>query len=109
MTRSVLVLGAMVLLLSGCQTTLPPEFEDCRAESFAVLEASGVDPARVRSFTSTPIRVFTHRGRGDGDDRIVGYSNWIRLQGCDGAIVMRFTRFCQFRQAYVRGDCGVES
>ena len=110
-TRTVLMLGLMVPLLSGCQATLPPEFEDCREESYAVLAASGIDPARVRSFTSTPNRVFFRRGRGrgDGDDRIVGYSNWLRLDDCEGPIVLRFTRFCQLRQVYVRGNCGPES
>ena len=108
MTRTALMLGMMVLVLSGCRATLPAEFEDCREESYAVLAESGIDPGRVRGFSSTPDRSFFRHARGGGNDRIVGYWNWLRLDGCDGAIVMRFSRTCRLRHVFVRGDCGPE-
>ena len=98
-------LAMALLALGGCQTTLPPEFEDCRSETDAALAAVGIDPARVQRFTSTPQRVFLHPLSGNSDDRIIGYSNWLRLDGCEGAIVLRFSRFCRLRQVYERGDC----
>lgn len=93
-------------LLAGCRATLPPEFEDCRAETYAVLESAGIDPGRVRRFSSTPDRVFFHGFYGDSDDRIVGYSNWLEIRGCEGPVVLRFSRFCQLRNVYVRDHCG---
>ena len=100
---SVAMAGLAFSLLSGCQATPPRAFEDCRAASYAALEAVGIDPDRVRQFTSSPQRV--NSGSARGDDRVVGYWNWLRLDGCDGAIVFRFSRTCRIRHVYERGDC----
>lgn len=104
--RACFIVGVACGLLAACRTTVPPEFEDCRAESYAVLEAAGIDTDRVRRFASTPQRVFFRPFPGGGDDRIVGYTNWLEIEGCDGPVVMRFSRYCQLRDVHVRGRCG---
>lgn len=104
-----LVCVSLLGLLPACQATVPPEFEECRPESYAALERLGIEASRVRGFTSTPQRVFLRRGPGDGDDRIVGYSNWLRLEGCERETVLRFDRFCRLRQVYDRSDCLMDS
>ena len=75
----------------------------CAAESGAALARLGIPPAEVRSITVVPEIRSTREGGG----RVIGYEAWIRLQSCQGALIVSFNRHCQEQQAYTRGDCRV--
>jgi hypothetical protein len=101
------------LVLAGCgglagerRVELPAEFRECRPETYALLEERGIARNQITSFFSQPERVIMRRPD-DDNDRIVGYSNWVRVDGCDGSLVFRFNRACQFRYAYATGDCAL--
>ena len=36
---------------------------------------------------------------------VLGYDAWVRFNSCDGNLVVELNPWCQFRQAYWRGDC----
>ena len=76
----------------------PADARECRAETHALLEEWGVPRAEAQIFFVEPDRISRR-------DDITGYSTWVRLSGCDGSLVFRFNRACQFRFAYSRGDC----
>ena len=100
------VLAIACLILTGCQQTLPPEFEDCRDQTVAAVVAAGIPESSIRRIESAPVRQFFRSRYGGADDRIVGYSNWVRFYDCEGAVVFEFNRFCRVRYAYARGNCG---
>ena len=107
---------ALVLALFGltaCSTSTlgdfsvatPPEYNGCRAQTDVVLAELGIPAAAVESFFNMPRRASTRRPNGESDDRIIGHSNWLRLNSCDGSAVLVFNRVCQFRRAFTTGDC----
>ena len=75
----------------------------CAAESADVLARLGIPPAEVRSISVVPEIRSTREGGG----RVIGYEAWVRLQSCQGALIVAFTRQCQERQVYTRGDCRI--
>ena len=59
---------------------------------------------------SSDIADITYVGeRGGGDnDRIIGYTTWIRLKSCrSGYVVINLSRHCYVEQTYTFGACRV--
>jgi hypothetical protein len=109
-----MALIAALAALSACgtglsgqlETELPAEFRECRPETYAFLQDRGVPRSSVESIFNVPERRRMVRADNDDtEDRIVGYSNWVRLDSCDGSVVLIFNRACQLRRSYGRGDC----
>lgn len=104
-------LGVGLLVLAGCSGELavapPAELRDCRPESYAALEDMGIPRSRVESVFSITERELVRRQPDDEEERIVGYSNWVGLEGCTGSVRLKFDRGCRLQQAYSTGNCQI--
>lgn len=103
-------LAAGLSVLAGCGGELavapPAEQRECRPESYAALEDRGIPRSRAESLFSITDREWVHQPS-DDEERIVGYTNWIGLEGCTGSVVLKFDRGCRLRQIYSTGDCQI--
>ena len=98
------VLAACFAFLLAAVPPLPAMARKaCAAQSADVLNRLGIPPPEVRSISVVPEIRSTREGGG----RVIGYEAWIRLQSCQGALIVAFNRHCQEQQAYTRGDCRV--
>ena len=59
-----------------------------------------IDQADVKSIEYAWRRRLGRRG-----SRIIGVDAWIRLETCDGSVVINMDRFCRVRQIYSRDGC----
>jgi hypothetical protein len=86
-------------LTAACETApAQPKGPECRARTQQELRQRGLSPSETRIYFSDA-RV---RGR---NDQVAGYSNWVRLEGCDGSLVFVYNQACQLRRAYGRDGC----
>ncbi len=49
----------------------------------------------------------TYQEDNDGNRRSNGTDVWVRLQSCEGALVIDLGRSCRVRQVYTRGSCSL--
>ena len=75
----------------------------CEAQVDQALTDLQIDAAERREITIKPLLQSRRSG-----EKLVGYEAWVRLNACDGALVVELKPQCQFREAYTRGDCELE-
>lgn len=112
-SRLALVLPAVAAVLSGGAPAgaQDPEAlgrrpEDCIPVVNQQLDRLGIKDVR-RIFFS---RQISGSGGflGDGGGRVVGYEAWVKLQRCDGSLVVDLTPECWVRQVYTRSYCTID-
>ena len=95
---------ALALLIAtaapiGAAERPPP----CEAQVDQALADLEIDAAERREITIKPVLQSRRNG-----DKLVGYQAWVRLNACDGALVVELKPQCQLREVYTRGDCELE-
>lgn len=43
-----------------------------------------------------------------GDEVVVGYNAWVRLNSCKGALIVALDKSCRVRQVYTRSECRID-
>ena len=74
----------------------------CQAVVDENLRKLAIDANDVRRLQFSP--TYEHEDA-EGNRRRSGTDVWVRLQSCQGALVIDLTRACRVRQVYTRGGC----
>lgn len=96
-----------VLALPGACAADPDAFYPETASADRVLERRAL--ARIpEGYTPTSVSVIKEWGRPQpgADTDIIGYDAWIRVEGCSGHVLVRFTRWGAHRTTANLTDCG---
>lgn len=91
--RNALLPAAAALALAACAGD-PDAFypETAGAERLLEQRALARVPERYRPVSVTVVRQWGSPGFG-ADTDIVGYDAWVRVEGCDGHVLVRFDRW----------------
>lgn len=110
---------AMTAFLSACGTPGPeapvapssvvaeypfPQDAPCAGIVAGSLQDTGLQPADVRLIEYSRREMINGRGA----TRFLGWDAWTRLNGRDGALVMRIDTICRIEEAYTRNGLSIE-
>lgn len=98
MTRVAVTLGLSLALLSATPAEAARAY--CEKTVAERLQRLKVDPADVKS-----VFYDAQRNTSEKSDRVVGILAWVRLETCEGHLVIELDRHCRIRQVYGRGEC----
>lgn len=95
--RDALSLAATALAIAACAAD-PDAFYPESAGAEAVLEQRALArvPERYEPVSVDVVRQWGSPGLG-ADTEIVGYDAWVRVEGCDGYVLVRFDRWGDYR------------
>ncbi len=99
--RQVLLASAPLLFALVALPTAAPAQERCQAVVDDNLAKLAIGASDVRRLQFSP----TFEEDNDGNRRSTGTDVWVRLQSCEGALVIDLGRTCRVRQIYTRGAC----
>ena len=101
MTRT--ILGVLVAVMA-ISTSVSAQWgrNSCAPTVQRTLSDAGIASSDIASVTYV-----RERASGD-DDRIIGYTAWVRLKSCQsGYVVVDMSRHCHVSQIYTDGTCRV--
>ncbi len=100
--RQVLWIAAALGLVVTALPTAAQGQERCQAVVNENLRKLAIDANDVRRLQFSP--TYEHEDA-EGNRRRSGTDVWVRLQSCQGALVIDLTLACRVRQVYTRGAC----
>lgn len=99
--RQVLGTVAALGIAVSAQTAGAQQQQACQATVDQRLVQLAIDAGDVSRMQFSP----TFQEDSEGNRRSTGTDVWIRLQSCEGAVVIDLGRTCRVRQVYTRGAC----
>ena len=98
---SILIVTVALGLGATAKAAIPPPA--CKPVVEAELAKRGIDKSDIRA-----VSVEENRGGGEGGGFLIGYSAWVQLKSCKGAIVVDLSTECDLEQTYAQGACKVK-